>query len=182
LIENKGIKAMQTKRKPIMIIMVIILLTGQLLGDIKAAGKLLIPTAKGNKPYNAVIIITRALVRIECEKKIFQPFNLDAPKQQRLNINASELVRIEIEQKEKKIYLRVENSFVSRYRNILNLESRFIHFTLVDGHVFSEFWAIIFAYEKPLDIDILDKEVLNSINERVYPVYTKHCFYSTRIK
>ncbi|UCH92933.1 MAG: hypothetical protein JSV88_21930 [Candidatus Aminicenantes bacterium] len=166
------------------IIIMVFVMACQLSGEIKAAGKLLIPGAgSGEKSYKGVLTITRAVIRIECDKKIFQPFNqFDAPKQERLNIKASELLRIEINEKEKKIYLRVEDSFVSRYRNILNLESRHVGFSVSTGHLFKEFWAIIFAYENPLELSEIDKKVLNSINERVYPVYTKHCFYCTRME
>lgn len=169
---------MRARRKPTLIVM-IFLLVGQLLGHIKITGKLLIPAAIGGvKSYKGVLTITRAKIRIECNKKIFQPFNeFEALRQSRLNINASELERIEIDEDEKKIYLRVKNSFVIRYRNILNLESRHITFTFYDGYVFTEFWAIIFAYEKPLDIGYLDRKVLKSINDRAYPVFTKYCSY-----
>jgi hypothetical protein len=110
---------MRARRKMVLIVMVIVL-GGQLLGNIKVTGRLLIPTAEGQKPYKAVMVITRAVVRIECEKKIFQPFNLDAPTQQRLKINASDLVRIEIDERERKIYLITEHSFINRHRNIIN--------------------------------------------------------------
>jgi len=159
----------------------IILLVGQLLGNLKITGKLLIPTATGGeKSYKGVLTITRAKIRIECDQKIFQPLNeLDAPRQARLNIKASDLETIEIDEKEKKIYLRVENSFVSRYRNICTLEARVVagHSTYYPFGLFKEFWAIVFAYEKPFDISFLDKKVLESINGRAYPVFTKHCFY-----
>jgi hypothetical protein len=169
---------MRARRKPTLIVM-IILLMGQLLGNIKITGKLLIPAAiGGEKSYKGILTITRAKIRIECDKKIFQPFNeFEAPRQSRLNINASDLERIEIDEDEKKIYLRVKKSFVIRYRNILNLESRHVRFTFETGHVFTEFWAITFAYENPLDIGYLDKKVLNSINDRAYPVFTKYCSY-----
>jgi hypothetical protein len=165
------------------LIIMVFIMAGKLSGNIKVAGRLLIPAAGGvEKSYQGVLTITRAVIRIECYKKIFQPFNeFDAPKQTRLNINTSEVVRIEIDEREKKIYLRVENSFVQRYRNIINLESRFVGFSVDTGHLYKEFWAIIFAYEKPLDIGYLDEQVLNSINQQAVPVYTKHCFYSTGI-
>jgi hypothetical protein len=94
-----------------------------------------------------------------------------------LNVNTSELERIEIDEKEKRIYLIVKKSFVSMYRNIFNLESRHVTFTFYDGYVFTEFWAIIFTYENSLDIGFLDKKVLDSINIRAYPVFTKYCSY-----
>jgi len=171
------------------VVILVIIMAVMLLGKNKAAasikvtGRLLIPTAcGGKKSYKGVLTITKAVIMIECERKIFKPFNeFYALKQSRLNINTSEVVRIEINGKEKKIYLRVENSFLNKYRNIFNLECRHVGFDLVSyGHLYREFWAIIFDYEKPLDIGCLDKEVLNSINSRVYPVYTKHFFYSTR--
>lgn len=179
---------MRARRKPVLIVMVIILV-GQLLWEIEAAaaikvtGKLLIPNAGGReKSYNCVLTITRALIRIECDKKIFQPFNeFDAPRESRLNIKASDLERIEIDEDEKKIYLRVENSFVSRHRNICNLESSVVgrSFYYPFG-LYREFWAIVFAYEKSLDLSNLDEKVINSINNRVYSVFTKYWFWSTR--
>lgn len=174
----KEFKPMWARRREVLIIMVIIL-AGQLLGYIKVTGKLLIPAAiGGEKSYNGILTITRALIRVECDKKIFQTFNeFDTPRQSRLNINASDLARIEIDEDAKKIYLRVKKTFVIRYRNILNLESRHVKSNLLNGHVFIEFWAIIFTYEKPLDIGYLDKKVLKSINDRACPVFTKYCSY-----
>lgn len=95
---------MRLRRKPALILMVTIVVC-QLLGEvraaaeIKAAGKLLIPSAAGEKSCKGVLRITRSVIRIECDKKIFQPFNLDEPRQQRLNIKASELIKIEIDEK-----------------------------------------------------------------------------------
>ena len=165
------------------VVILIIIMSGKLSGNIKIDGTLLIPTAgDGQKSYKGVLTITRSLIRIECDKQIFQPFNqFESPKQKRLNINTSEVERIEIDEKEKKIYLRVESSFVSRYRNILNLEHRRLSFSVETGYIFREFWAIVFSYEKPLDIGFFDKKILNSINQRSIPIYTKHCSYENEI-
>lgn len=161
------------------LIIMVFIMAGKLSGNIKVAGRLLIPAAGGvEKSYQGVLTITRSLIRIECDKKIFQPFNeFDAPKQNRLNINTSDLSLIEIDEKEKKIYLVFEVSFVSSFRNILNLETRYLGYSTLTGHLYQEFWAIIFAYEK-LDLAYLDKEVLKSINNKVYPAYIKHFFYT----
>ncbi|MGD2090030.1 MAG: hypothetical protein PVH61_27890 [Candidatus Aminicenantes bacterium] len=170
---------MRARRKPTLIVM-IILLVGQLLGNIKITSKLLMPTTGGGeKSFKGVLTITRAKIRIECHKKIFQPFNeFDAPRQSRLNINAADLEKIEIDEDEKKIYLRVKKTFVSRYRNICTLKSEFVTRSLYHPFgLFKEFWAIAFAYEKPLDISFLDKKVLESINGRSYPVFTKYYSY-----
>jgi hypothetical protein len=169
------------------VVILVIIMAGLLLGKknavaaIKITGGLLIPTAGGKQSYRGILTITRAKIRVECDRKIFKPFNeFDAPKQSWLNLDTSQVVRIEFDEKEKKIYLRVENSFVDKYRNLFNLEFRHVGFDIASyGHLYCEFWAIIFSYEKSLDIGCLDKEVLNSINSRVYPVYTKHYFYST---
>jgi len=162
------------------VVIMVIVMHCQLSGNIKITGKLLIPTTGGGeKSYKGVLTITRAKIRIECDQKIFQPFNkFDAPRQARLNIKASDLETIEIDEKEKRIYLRVENSFVSRYRNICTLKSEFVtrSFNYPFG-LFKEFWALVFAYEKPLDISFLDKKVLESINGRAYPVFTKYSSY-----
>ncbi len=165
------------------VIIMVIIMVGKLSGNIKIGGRLLIPIAGGGqKSYKGVLTITRSLIRIECDKQIFQPFNqFESPKQKRLNINTSEILRIEIDESEKMIYLRVESSFVSRYRNILNLEHRSLRYSVETGYIFKEFWAIIFSYEKPIDIGFLDKKVLNSINQRAIPIYTKHCSYENEI-
>jgi hypothetical protein len=164
----------------IMVSIIALLLLGKSEADaaIKPSGRLLIPSADGGqKAYKAVLMIKRSLIRIECDKKIFQPFNeFDAPKQNRLDINTSELMSIKIDAKEKKIYIIVEISSVSRYRNILNLETRYLGYSCLSGHAYKEFWAIIFVYDK-LDMDYLDQEVLNLINNRAGIVYTKHFFY-----
>ena len=118
---------MRARRKPTLIVM-IILLVGQLLGNIKITGKLLIPTTGGGeKSYKGVLTITRAKIRIECDQNIFQPFNeFNAPRKARLNIKASDLETIENNEDKKKIYLRVKKTFVSRYRNICTLKSEFV--------------------------------------------------------
>jgi hypothetical protein len=176
---------MWAKRRPVLVIMIIIVV-GQLLGETKAAaaikitGRLLIPTAKSRqRPYQAVLKITRAKIRVECDKRIFQPFNeFAAPKQKRLDIDTSELLEIEIDEDKKKIYLKVKNSFVIRYRNICNLESRLVGRSFYHPFgLFREFWAIIFAYEKPLDMSDLDEQVINSINNSVYLINTRYFFY-----
>jgi hypothetical protein len=53
---------MQAKARPIIIFVVIIILFGQLFGEIRAPGKLIIPTAKGEKGYDAVITGKHCLV------------------------------------------------------------------------------------------------------------------------
>jgi hypothetical protein len=164
LIENKGIKAMQAEMKPIMIIMVIILLTGQLLGDIKATGKLLIPTAKGNKPYNAVIIITRAVVRIECEKKIFKPFNeFDAPKQARLKVNTAEIYKIQISKKKNEILLIAKDSLYLRYRHIFHPVWRVVQFIPFKQERKE---AMIFIMDNHSDLGCIEEDLKKLINER----------------
>jgi len=87
---------MSTGKKPVLIFMIIIL-AGQLLGEIKsAAGELLIPTAKGKeKPYRGIITITGTEILIECREKVFQLFNEpDAPKQAKIRMNTAEVERI----------------------------------------------------------------------------------------
>jgi hypothetical protein len=75
---------MHEKKVMIVIIMVIVMVY-QLLGEIKARGKLLIDSASGKKYYNAVITIKRAEVLIECEKKYSSPsMNLMPPNRQKL--------------------------------------------------------------------------------------------------
>ena len=60
-----------------LLIVMIILGACHLLGEIKLTGKLLFPTAKGEKQYDAVITITRAEILIDCaSNRLFGPFTL----------------------------------------------------------------------------------------------------------
>jgi hypothetical protein len=95
---------MQTMRKPGIVALVIILAVSNLCGqikaaaEIKAAGKLLIPTAAGEKPYKCIIFFTQREIRLECDKRIFQTFNLfDSPKQAKIKVNTAEVERIQIQ-------------------------------------------------------------------------------------
>jgi hypothetical protein len=155
---------MQAERKPILIIMVIILLTGQLLGQIKAkaAGKLIITTANGEKPYDAVITMTRAEIMIECAKKIFQPFNeFDAPKQAKIKVCTAEVEEIQIQ--ENKIIIVTKDSFWKRYRNI----STQVYKSKYHGFLYWSYiqkWALIFVVDNPADIGCIEDDLIKHIN------------------
>lgn len=109
---------MSTKRKVVLVIMIIIL-TGRLLGEIKAAGKLLIPTSEGKeKSYRGVITITRAEILIECQAKIFQPLNdFEAPKKSCLKINTADVLRMSL--LKNGVVIFPKTPLYNRYRNIL---------------------------------------------------------------
>lgn len=155
---------MRVRRKPVLIIMIIILV-GQLLGEVKAAaGKLLIPTAAGEKPYNCVMVITQTGIEIECALKIFKPFNqFDAPKQAKIKVNTAEVEEVQIYMN--KIYISTHEPFWRKYRNILQhlyhrkyagcLEYRYI-----------EKWVLLFALDNPADIGAVGEALITIIGER----------------
>ncbi|NIM16957.1 MAG: hypothetical protein GTO45_33735 [Candidatus Aminicenantes bacterium] len=116
---------MQTRRKTGVMVMVIILAisnTGRPIkaAEIKATGKLLIPTAEGEaKPYSGTITITETEISIVCQEKIFQLFNKsDAPKQAKIRMNTLEVKRIT--QQGNQIIIFPKDSLYNRYRNLLN--------------------------------------------------------------
>jgi hypothetical protein len=159
----RRIKAMQVKRKT-MVVMVIILFTGQLIGGIRAAGKLLIPTANGEKLYNAVITIKRAEVMIECEKKIFQPFNeFDAPRQAKIKVNTAEIYKIEFNKKKNEIYLIAEDSLCQRFKHLLLPVWKVIQWMPYHEEKKE---AFIFTMNNPTDIDCIEEDLIKFINER----------------
>ena len=154
---------MQAKRKT-MIIMVIILFTGQLIGEIKAAGKLLIPTANGKKLYNAVITIKRAEVMIECEKKIFQPLNeFDVPKQAKIKVSTVEIYKIEFNKEKNEIYLIAEDSLCQRFKHLLLPVWRIIQWFPYHEEKKE---AFIFIMNNPKDIVRNKEDLIKHINER----------------
>ena len=111
---------MRARRKMVLSVIVIILV-GQLSGEIKsAAGKILIPTAEGKeKHYRGVITITRAEILIECQEKIFQLFNeSDAPKQAQIRMNTAEVKRINLQGNVVIIFPKAP--LYNLYRNLLN--------------------------------------------------------------
>lgn len=157
---------MANNEKFFSIVMVIIFLTGHLLGNIKVAGKLLIPTAKGKKKYRAVITFTRAEICIECYKKIFQPLNeFDTPKQAKIVINTTEVEEIQTQIQSNKIYIIPKDSYTIRYRNVFNRASKtvgvvsFIPITV-------ENWALIFVVDNPADIKTIGESLIKIIGAR----------------
>jgi hypothetical protein len=157
---------MQAKRKPIMILMVIIMVAGQLSGEIRASGKLLIPTAKGEKPYDAVITITQAEILIECQEKIFQPFNeFDAPKQSKIKLNTVKVEEIQIQIQDNKIFIITKDSFTIRYRNVFNRATKIIGIRSLFP-VTVENWALIFVVDNPVDIKAIGEALIKIIGER----------------
>lgn len=157
---------MANKEKILFIILVMIFITGQLSGNVKVTGKLLIPTAKGEKKYRAVITFTRAEICIECYKKIFQPLNeFDTPKQAKIVINTAEVEEIQTQIQSNKIYIIPKDSYTIRYRNVFNRASKtigvvsFIPITV-------ENWALIFVVDNPVDIKTIGEALIKIIGER----------------
>lgn len=151
--------------KPILIIMVIILLVGHLLGEIKAiSGKLLIPTSAGEKPYNCVMVITQEGIEIECTMKIFQHFNqFDTPKQAKIKVNTAEVEEVQIY--ENKIYISTLEPFWMQYRNILQhlYQSKYVGFC---EHIYIDKWILLFAVDNPADMGAVGEALIKLIGGR----------------
>ncbi|UCH93988.1 MAG: hypothetical protein JSV88_27480 [Candidatus Aminicenantes bacterium] len=157
---------MQAKRKPIMIFMFIIMLLGQILGEIRAVGKLLIPGANGEKQYDTVITFTQAEIMIKCTKKIFQPFNeFDTPKQSKIKLNTAEVEEIQIQIQNNRIFIITKDSFTIRYRNVFNRASKVIGLEYLFP-VTVEKWALIFVVDNPADIKAIGEELIKIIGKR----------------
>jgi hypothetical protein len=155
---------MQAGKKSIMIFMVIIMVAGHLLGEIKAVGNLLILTAKGEKRYEVIITVTRAEIMIECAKKIFQPFNeFDAPRESKIKINKAEISVVQISKKENEILLLAGDSFYRRYRHLFFPVWRITQFfPLIEENK----EAIIFIVDNPADIKAISEELIKIIGKR----------------
>jgi hypothetical protein len=157
---------MRARRKPVLIAMVIILVA-QLLGEVKTAtGKLLIPTAAGEKPYNCVMVITPAEIGIECTMKIFQPFNqFGTPRQAKIKMNTAEIEEIQVQNRKNRIYIITTDSFCIRYRNVFNRAYKNIGFQSLFP-ITKENWALIFTLDNPSDIGAVGEELIKVIGER----------------
>jgi hypothetical protein len=151
--------------KPILIIMVIILLVGHLLGEIKTtAGKLLIPTSVGEKSYNCIMVITQEGIEIECTMKIFQPFNqFDTPRQAKIKLNTADVEEVQIYMN--KIYISTHESFWSQYRNILQhlYKSRYVGF---HEYIYIDKWILLFAVDNPADMRAVGEALIKIIGGR----------------
>jgi hypothetical protein len=152
---------MQNKKRRCIMTLVILFMAGYALGQVKAAGKLLIPTADIKKPYQAVITITRAEIVIECQEKIFQLFNkFKAPKHRKIRVKTAELSRLYVF--ENTIYILTKDAFFFRYRNIfMRCWQRIgIHYGP------KERWAIIFITDDPEAMGAEAKELIKAINKQ----------------
>jgi hypothetical protein len=157
---------MANKEKIIFIILVMIFMTGRLSGIIKVTGKLLIPTAKGEKKYDAVITVTQTGIMIKCSKKIFQRFNeFDAPKQSKIKINTAEVEEIQIQIQNNKIFIITKDSFTILHRNVFNRASKIIGIRSLFP-VTVENWALIFVVDNPVDIKAIGEALIKIIGER----------------
>lgn len=155
---------MPATKKSFIIIIVIILLTGQFLGEIKVTGKLLILTADGKKSYDAVITITQAEIMIECVKKIFQPFNVfEAPLQAKIKVSTAEIYQIQINKGKKEILLIAKDSLYQRYKHLFHPVWRFVQYMPPERE---EREALIFIMNTPVHIGCSEEELIKFINKR----------------
>ena len=148
-----------------LLIAMTLILIGQICGEIKittevkATGKLLIPTASGKKPYKSVIVITQAEIRLECDRKIFQPFNeFDTPKQAKIRVDTAQVDRIWLDGDE--IIILPKDPFYRRYRN------QFHHIRLVCILCDPNKTAIIFVIDNPADIGNAGQQLIQDIDNR----------------
>jgi len=156
---------MEARRKSILIIMIIIL-AGQLLGEIRSvAGELLIPNAKGERnSYKGFITITQSEILIECQEKLFSPFNESGtPKQSKLRIDTTEVERISINGNG--IIIFPKDILYNRHRNLLN------HVRILSLFNHQERLVFIFAIDMDKYNEAGDREleVVKKINQRNDP-------------
>jgi hypothetical protein len=119
--------------------------------EIKASGKLLIPTAAGEKPYTCVIVFTQDEIKLECDKRIFQAFNLfDTPKQAKIKVNTAEVEEIRIQQN--KMFIITKESFWRQYRNISTQVYTWKYFGYWHFEQLQK-WALIFIVDNPAAFD-----------------------------
>jgi len=155
---------MQAEAKPIIIFVVIIILFGQLFGEITAPCKLIIPTAKGVKGYDAVITVTQMEIMINCSKKIFQPFNeFDVPRQSKIKLPTVEVYKIQISIKKNEILLLDEGSLYQQYKHLFHPVWRTVQF-LPYHEERKE--ALIFIMDNPAAIKTLSEELIKVIGNR----------------
>jgi hypothetical protein len=150
------------------IILVIIFMGEQLLGQmgqIKAVGKILIPTASGEKCYDAVINITQDKVEIECSKKIFQLFNeFDTPLYRKLKVNNEEISNISVSGSENEILIITKSNFYQRYKHLF---IPVVRLKSIIPYVSERRNAIIFTMDNPTDIGDKEKELFKFINKKI---------------
>lgn len=136
------------------------LLPGQM-GQIKVMGKLLIPTAAGDKPYKCVLFITPAGIEIKCSIKIFQPFNLfDTPREAKIKVKTAEIEGLQYY--ENMIYISTHEPFWRKYRNIL----QHLYLRKYAGcfeYIYIEKWILVFKVDNPNDMGPKEKEFIKSI-------------------
>ena len=146
------------RKRAIITLVTILLLAGHLLGNIKATGKLLIPTAGGIKEYKALIFLNRLEMLIECGEEIFKLFNdFKAPKSRKMKADTAEIVEILIQENE--IIIIPNDSFCQKYRYLLHR----VRFILSLFHT-REGWALIFKMDNTADIGFLGNELIKIIN------------------
>jgi hypothetical protein len=152
---------MKSAKKTGIIVLVIILnMVSNLSGETGVMGDFLIPDAEGGKAYRCVIVITQQEIVFECNKRIFQPFNLfEAPKQTKIQLSMSLVTDIEIHNKSDMIYITTHDSFYIRYKNYFN--------AIYDGiWMPKEGWALLCIIDKHSDTLVLGKELKRIIGAR----------------
>jgi hypothetical protein len=153
---------MKTMEKLGMTVLIIIFVSGHVYGQIKAAGKLLIPTAYGEKQYKAVIRITRSHIEIECKEKIFRLFNaFNTPRYRKLRVNTAEVREICVSKG--KIFILPGDEFYRRYRNLFYPVWRILSYLY---SIIEEKMALIFIMDNPDDMGAAAKELLESISNK----------------
>jgi hypothetical protein len=138
---------MSSVRKLVIIILILILTVGLLLGlkQVKATGKILIPTAIGNRSYKATFTITKDKIEIECRKKIFRCFNdFESPMYRKLEFNTEDIEEITIDKNN--ILIFPCQSLYQRYRNIFHPIMKFLGF-FSSSPYYTEMQGIIFTLD-----------------------------------
>ncbi|MCP4221352.1 MAG: hypothetical protein GY765_42395 [bacterium] len=149
--------------KVLLIFVVGILVARALWGavELKAPGKLVLDTMGNYKYFRGVIKITDRGITIECEKRIFQPYNaFDEPRIQQLFVEARALRKLKISKNN--IYLYTRGKFYEKYRNYF-LDIR-------EGYILGgEDEAIVFSldHRTAIDLDSL-KQLLKAVKIEVF--------------
>ncbi len=157
---------MQAKRKPGIIGLVIIFYVfSNLSGDIKVTGEFVLPTAEGEKSYKSVIFITSVEITIQCNQKIFHPFNLfNVPKQSVFKLPIVEVKAIEVSTKKSTIFIETKESFCMRYWNLFHPVLTSTYWILNSNY--ENCWILIISIKKPSDTLAVGKELKKITGER----------------
>jgi len=143
--------------------------------EIKIKGKFLIPKFfEGAREYIGVITFARNGIEIECQEKIFQPFNeFDAPKHRKLEIKLGEFNGIEIKGETKKIIINIPNWYILKDRKkslYLRYRNMFFHFyrpiTVGFDPGYHVDYGLEFMFDNPDDIGVSEKKFFRALVNR----------------